>query len=185
MKCNRKDVEFYKNSRKKNGLKSICKQCEYEYKKNYRNNNRGYIRELRRNRRKTNKQESLRVIFSSRVRNTLKKLSKSKNGESITKYLPYKFSELKTHIESQFESWMNWDNWGIFDKNSWNDNDPSTWAWQIDHIIPHSDLPYDSMEHENFNKSWALDNLRPLSAKQNFYDGVRRSRHVRAFTNRS
>jgi len=56
-------------------------------------------------------------------------------------------------------------------------NDQSTWTWQIDHIIPHSDLPYDSMDHPNFQKCWALDNLRPLSAKQNLEEGTRRIRH--------
>lgn len=38
-------------------------------------------------------------------------------------------------------------------------------------------LPYTSMEDENFQKCWALSNLRPLSAKQNNSDGVRRIRH--------
>lgn len=177
-KSKEEGVDFYRSNQKNNGVKSICKQCEYEYKKAYRNNNREHIRQLNRNRKKTNRHLNLRNIFSARVRNTLKKLAKSKNGESITKHLPYKFSELKQHLESQFEPWMSWDNWGVFNKSLWNDNDQSTWTWQIDHIIPHSLLPYDSMEHENFKKCWALENLRPLSAKQNFYDGVRRSRHV-------
>ena len=29
------------------------------------------------------------------------------------------------------------------------------------------------MEDDNFKKCWALENLRPLSAKQNIVDGVR------------
>ena len=51
--------------------------------------------------------------------------------------------------------------------NTWNDEDKSTWTWKIDHIIPQSKLPYSSMEEENFKICWALENLRPLSAKEN------------------
>jgi hypothetical protein len=72
---------------------------------------------------------------------------------------------------------MNWGNRGKFDPKTWDDNDTSTWKWQLDHIIPHSDLPYDSVEDENFKKCWSLENLRPLSAKQNVIDGTLRIRH--------
>lgn len=70
-----------------------------------------------------------------------------------------------------------WHNWGIYDKNKWDDNDQSTWTWQIDHIIPLSEFKYTSFEDESFKKCWALENLRPYSAKQNFIDGVMRTRH--------
>jgi hypothetical protein len=75
---------------------------------------------------------------------------------------------------------MNWDNQGVYNAKTWNDEDQSTWKWQIDHIIPQSDLPYYSMEDENFKKCWALENLRPLSAKQNVLDGTRRTRHKKS-----
>ncbi len=79
--------------------------------------------------------------------------------------------ELKAYLESQFESWMTWANHGRYDSKTWNDNDISTWTWQIDHIIPQSALPYDSMSHTNFVKCWELSNLRPLSAKANILKG--------------
>lgn len=82
--------------------------------------------------------------------------------------------ELHDHLESLFEPWMNWDNHGIYDVTSWNDDDSSTWTWQIDHIIPQSKLPYTSMDDENFRKCWSLSNLRPLSAKQNVNDNNHR-----------
>ena len=72
---------------------------------------------------------------------------------------------------------MNWNNHGLYRKNIWDDNDPLTWTWQLDHIIPHSVLPYKSMEDENFKKAWALSNLRPLSAKQNLLDDATKIRH--------
>jgi hypothetical protein len=100
-----------------------------------------------------------------------------KHNLSVTKYLPYSFDELRNHLEFQFESWMNWENHGVYDPKIWNDNNRSTWTWNVDHIIPQSDLSYKSMEEDNFRKCWALENLRPLSAKQNFLDGIHRIRH--------
>lgn len=75
---------------------------------------------------------------------------------STWKALPYSPEELKEHIEKQFEPWMNWDNYG----NKYG-------QWNIDHIYPQSKLPYDSLEHPNFQKCWALENLRPLCAIKN------------------
>lgn len=89
----------------------------------------------------------------------------------------YSIDMLLNHLASQFEPWMHWGNWGIYKAYLWDDNDSSTWTWQIDHIIPQSDLPYNNVNHPNFKKCWALENLRPLSAKQNILDGVYRVRH--------
>jgi hypothetical protein len=72
---------------------------------------------------------------------------------------------------------MTWSNWGNYSRETWDDKDISTWTWQIDHIVPHSNFNYTSMEDENFRKCWALLNLRPLSAKQNNIDGANRIRH--------
>ena len=96
---------------------------------------------------------------------------------SCLKFLPYAIQQLKDHLEKQFESWMNWENQGKYIVNEWDDNNTKTWKWQIDHIMPQSDLPYKSMEDENFKICWALSNLRPLSAKQNLIDGTTRIRH--------
>jgi hypothetical protein len=93
------------------------------------------------------------------------------------KFLSYTIEELKLHLEKQFESWMNWDNYGIYKSKLWDDDDQSTWRWQIDHIIPQSNFLYTSMEDENFSKCWDLNNLRPYSAKQNCIDGATRVRH--------
>lgn len=116
----------------------------------------------------------LRINLSTSILGSLKKNGSSKNGSSIMNFLPYTIEELKVHLEKQFEPWMNWENRGQYNITTWNDNDSTTWVWQIDHIIPHSKLPYTSMEDENFKKCWSLENLRPLSAKQNNIDGNRR-----------
>jgi hypothetical protein len=84
----------------------------------------------------------------------------SKMGNSFSKRLGYSSIEFKKHIENQFTPEMSWDNYGTY--------------WHLDHIIPHSHTPYDSMEHPNFLKAWALSNLRPLEAHQNMSEGNRR-----------
>ena len=112
--------------------------------------------------------------MSRRIRHSI-----NKNNESCIKYVGFSMIELKIHIESLFEPWMNWDNYGVYNKNNWKDNDQSTWTWQLDHIVPHSEFKYDSYDHPDFKKCWCLDNLRPLSSKQNLIDGTNRTRHSR------
>ena len=78
---------------------------------------------------------------------------------------------------------MNWDNQGIYNPKTWDDNDTTTWKWQIDHIIPESDFNYITPNDPEFKECWALKNLRPLSAKQNILDGVSRIRHKKYYEN--
>lgn len=108
----------------------------------------------------------------------LKSTGGSKLGNSIRDFVGWNNFELKNHIEKQFASWMNWNNYGKYNHKIWKDDDIATWTWQLDHIIPRSDLPYTNMDDENFKKCWSLNNLRPLSAKQNILDGTSRVRHL-------
>lgn len=150
-----------------------------EYRRTRVEKDRENLRNWQNKKRKEDPIFKLRGIVSTSVCIAIKKLGYSKNG-SILKNLPYSIQTLKDHLEAQFEPWMNWDNHGKYSSKTWDDNDSSTWTWQIDHIIPHSDLPYKSMSDENFLKCWALKNLRPLSAKQNLIDGTTRVRHKTA-----
>lgn len=124
-------------------------------------------------RRKKDPAYRLRKDLSTRIYAELKKVGGSKNRESIMRHFPYSIQELKEHLEKQFEPWMTWENQGKYNVVSWKDDDIITWTWQLDHIVPQARLPYSSMEDDNFKKCWALDNLRPLSAKQNVIDGNR------------
>jgi predicted transcriptional regulator len=119
----------------------------------------------------------IRLLISNHIRIALNKQGISKDNESSIKYLPFTTDELVTHFEFQFEPWMTWQNHGLYIPSTWDDNDSTTWTWQIDHIIPHSTFKYTSMEDESFRQCWSLSNLRPLSAKQNNEDGVNRTRH--------
>lgn len=154
-----------------------CRERNRKYLANNKEKRRRYKNEHETNKRRTDPSYKLRVYVSVYIGGTLKKSGGSKNGISCFKKLPYSPQQLMKHLESQFEPWMNKNNHGEYDTKTWKDNDSSTWKWQLDHIIPQSDLPFTSMEDDNFKKCWALENLRPLSAKQNILDGVNKTRH--------
>jgi hypothetical protein len=195
-KCGKeKDLLMFAKYRYKNNLlhKATCRECNKPARKiyytnhveeiiikvsNYRKKNRSKINEQNRKRRECDLGYRLYDSVRSVIKTSIKRSGGRKNRLSSLKYLPYTIQQLKDHLEKQFKPWMSWQNWGRYNSNTWNDNDPSTWTWQIDHIIPQSDLPYTSMEEENFNKCWSLQNLRPLSAKQNIIDGPTKIRHI-------
>lgn len=153
------------------------------YGKMYRNTNKEKIKIKNRiyskNRKEVDVLFKLRSRLSASIANALKTNNGTKNKKSIKDFLSYSIQELKEHLEIQFEPWMNWGNYGKYKSNFWNDQDASTWKWNIDHIIPQSLLPYTSMSDDNFKKCWALENLRPLSAKQNIIEGANKIRHAK------
>lgn len=127
---------------------SVCDDCR-----------RKQLRKSDNNRLHSSPIHKLRLYTSNAIKRGLKRQNGSKLGASIMKHLPYSIEEFKSHIENLWEPWMTWENYGTLKKGEK--------RWNIDHIIPQSKLPYDSMEHPNFQKCWALDNLRPLDALEN------------------
>jgi hypothetical protein len=147
------------------------------YIQNWKTENKSHINKQERSKNKNDINFKLRKNISRSVSNALSKKGFSKNNSSILSYLGYSISQLKYHLENLFEPWMNWDNYGQYNKETWNDHDQSTWFWQLDHIVPHSLFHYTSMDDYAFKQCWSLNNLRPLSAKKNIIDGARRTRH--------
>ena len=157
-----------------NEEKERLKQYWKEYRQKNKEKRRIQNREYERNKRANDINFKLRKAISNAVYIALAVNNSTKNNLSILLFLVYTMEVLKQHLESLFEWWMNWDNWGIYNPKTWDDNDPSTWTWQIDHIIPQSHFKYTSMDSEEFRRCWALENLRPYSAKQNILEGNRR-----------
>ncbi len=166
---NKEKIKNYYNNYVKNNKNKIHKRLKYYYL-----NNKEKIFYQQKQKYHQNPSVKIRKILSSSIRSKLLESNYFKKSLSILKYLPYSIQELRFHLESQFEDWMNWNNYGSFKVETWDDNDISTWTWQIDHIIPHSNFKYSSMEDKQFIDCWALTNLRPLSSKQNLLDGNRR-----------
>jgi len=100
---------------------------------------------------------TIRQAISAAV-GTYTYISSKDAWEEIKICCGYDVDQLLDHIESQFDENMTWDNWG---------RGTDQYYWQIDHIIPRSDLIYDSLQHPNFIKCWSLENLRPLEATEN------------------
>ncbi len=172
--------EYYiKNKKEIKGYRAKHKEEIREYDKQYRAENKEELKEYKKqyqkNKYKTDIVFRLRINISRAIYTTLRKNGSSKNGQSILKYLPYTSEELKNYLELLFESWMNWGNNGVYCRSAWNENDQSTWVWNLDHIIPQTYLPYTSMEDDNFKICWALENLRPYNAKKNIEEKNNRS----------
>lgn len=183
-KCRKikKENEYYqcirkqKDGTKYKSLRDYCIDCVLILKREYCIENRDKIikmrqteefkikrREAKKKRLREDPVYKLRESISNTVNKAFKKFGSNKVGNSILKYLNYEITALRDHLESQFDEHMTWENHGTY--------------WHLDHIIPQSDLPYLSMEDDNFKKCWALDNLRPLEARQNVLDGIHRVRH--------
>jgi hypothetical protein len=177
-----KIVKDVRNYRVENKDKiSVYKKEYYEDNKDsikqYQSKNRDKIQKAANKQRQSRRHSDPSFRLRTYVSNSIRDVLKGKKNSSTWKSLPYSPQELKEHLEAQFEFWMTWDNHGRYNPQTWNDNDPTTWTWQIDHIIPQTDLPYTSMSDDNFQECWALENLRPLSSKQNIVEGANRSRH--------
>lgn len=149
----------------------IIKEQQKEYRIKNKAAIRAYNNNLEKEKRKTDPAFRLRKDFSRTIQNALKEAGGSKRGKSMMDFLPYSIRELKKHLEKQFEPWMSWDNHGFYITNRYDPNNQLTWTWHIDHIIPQSKLPYSSMEDNNFQKCWALSNLRPLKSIDNIKKG--------------
>lgn len=63
--------------------------------------------------------------------------------------------QLRDHLESQFDSDMNWGNYG-------KGRGRGRGGWEIDHIVPVYMFDYQAYEDPSFKQCWQLTNLRPL-----------------------
>jgi len=170
--------EYYKDKSRRNGHEPVCKQCrqadksikerQKEYKEKNKDIHRDYSREYLRKRRAEDPAFRLYKNVRTRVAQTLKEFGEHKknkvktNKEYYNKYfsvLNYSPEDLVEHIERQWIEGWDWNNYGE--------------VWVVDHIYPHSKLPYDSIEHPNYKKAWALRNLRPLSKEDNSSKGAK------------
>jgi hypothetical protein len=151
---------YYKNN----------KQTKINYYFKHKDKIKNYHKKYNKNRSKIDINFKLRRNIARLILLHLKKHNLKKT-KSTFYYMTYTIEELKTHLEKMFEPWMSWENQGIYKLSKWNDNDPSTWTWQIDHIIPQSS--FDFTDEEQIKKCWSLENLRPLSSKENLLKGNR------------
>lgn len=107
----------------------------------------------------SSQRECRRFVLNTRMRNRMgQALRRGKGGVSWTEVAGYSVDELMAHLERQFVRGMGWNNMG---------------EWHIDHIVPLATFRYESASDPEFKRAWALTNLRPLWAKENFRKGAR------------
>jgi hypothetical protein len=134
---------YYENKDKVLGIQK-------EYKVNNREKYNAYQRKYRQARRKND--PMFRFLNSTRVRlaRVLKGLKKSKH---TTEILGCSLEFFKSHLESQFTSGMNWQNYG---------NGPE--KWNVDHRIPLAM----AKTQEDIEKLCHYTNLQPMWSIDNF-----------------
>lgn len=156
-------------------------------RKQYAIDNKESINKAQRDRRKNDPVYAARRDASREVGKKLQQFGSSKQGKSTKNHFPWTDEELKADFEAKFllpenlgpdgKPWMTWQNRGRYNPKTYDPNDASTWTWQMDHIIPHSEFHYETMDCKEFEECWGLTNLRPLNSKQNILDGTHRTRH--------
>lgn len=141
-----------KNNRKNYKTPPVEKTRAYRNKHKDRIN--AYMRDYRTKRMQRSKHRISSRMYAA-VRREVKKF-----GASTTKTIQglYTNEELFNHLESQFTDGMSWDNMS---------------EWHIDHIRPVASFDYDSTDHPDFKKCWALNNLQPMWAKDNMSKGAK------------
>lgn len=103
--------------------------------------------------------ENPKIHLDTNMGNAIYQVLRSKkDGQSWEKLVGYTLKDLIKHLESQFECWMNWANYG---------------KWHIDHIRPISSFHYEIPEDPEFQECWALKNLQPMEAIANIKKGSR------------
>lgn len=145
--------EYNKKSYKKNKDKLLCDMKEYYL------NNKEYIKERNKkyikNRRNSDHLFKLKTNISKRINKALTTNGYTKRSRTH-EILGCAFAEFKTHIESKWEPWMSWDNYGLY-------NGELNYGWDIDHIVPVSS----AKTEEELIKLNHYTNLRPLCSKIN------------------
>ena len=179
----KEDLKIYNKqyqSDHKEEIKEKKKQYDSDHKEETKKRNKQYGLDHKEERNILRKQKrqsdpAVRIMHNASVavNKMLKRNDGSKQGKSSREAFSFTGDQLIAHIEKQFSHpdnldengnvWMTWENQGNYD--------PDKKTWHLDHIIPQSKLTFNSYEHTNFNKCWALENLRPLEAIRNLKKG--------------
>lgn len=154
-KYRRKNKEKIKKQQKEYGKKYRFMNREKESKRQqeyYKKNKKKVIKrttKYHKNQYQVNPKIRLNQSISVLIRRSLKGNKQRRHWES---YVDFTQEELALHLEKQFLVGMTWANYG---------------EWHIDHIVPISAFNYDSPDHIDFKRCWALSNLRPMWATEN------------------
>lgn len=167
----KKNKDKVKESKKKSYLNN--KEKNLKYAKEYRDTNKIVLNKKNKiyselNKDKRNNRDSERKVndplfkltcnLKCLIRSSLKQNGFTKNTKTYN-ILGCTFSEFKEYIESKFESWMNWNNYGNPKDGEYSLNK----TWDFDHIIPLSS----ARTEDELLKLNHYTNLQPLCSYTN------------------
>lgn len=167
--CRGRKVDKVKQAKYRKSWYSLNKKSENLKSRVWRANNKEVVKMLNiknkkqrnlycKNRLKNHINFKLTKYLRTRLYNAIK--SNQKVGSAVSD-LGCSIGELKKHLESQFESWMNWDNWGPYD--------PNKDTWHLDHKEALAN--FDLTNIEELKKVCSYTNLRPYKAIDNILKG--------------
>jgi len=148
--------EYQKEYVEKN--KIDIKNYQKEYNKSYKEKNKDIINKKSKEKRENDPLYKLTCNIRSLIFKSLKNKGFIKESRTY-EILGCSYEDFKIYLESKFESWMNWDNYGnpkvgIFELNK---------TWDVDHIIPLSS----ATSEEEVIKLNHYTNLQPLCSYTN------------------
>lgn len=179
-----RDKEYQKKYRENNKEKQkkyhekyceLNKEKQQTYFKEYYKKNRDKKKEYLKEYRKNNKEKILAKVYSyrnnrkkidplfklmSNIKTMISKIISNKGyikKDKTEQILGCSINEFKKYLESLWEPWMTWDNYGKYEKDKFNT------GWDVDHIIPTSSAKTE-VELYNLNH---YTNLQPLCSKIN------------------
>ena len=157
--------ERHKEYRQNNATKEKIRHKKYYNEnldkiKNYRQSDLAKKRrnELHKEKMKTDNLYAIKHKIRTLISVSIKTKGYNKKSKTF-EILGCSYDEFKTHIESQFKSWMTWDNHG----NSKNKVVEPNKTWDLDHIVPISS----AVNEEDIIKLSHYTNFRPLCSYEN------------------
>lgn len=129
--------EYFKSYQEKNAdkIKEYSKEWHLKNKTtrntnslNYYYDNKEIINQKVKLKRQTDILTKIKHNISSLIRQSIKRQGLIKQTKTIS-ILGCSYNDFREHLESKFEPWMTWDNYGLY-------NGTPNYGWDIDHVRP-------------------------------------------------
>jgi len=155
-----KKREYYKENKeyikdKMSKHYSLNKDSKLEYQKEYASLNKKSRNTYLVNRKKTDNLYRLTCHMTNMVYSAIKRGGYTKKSHTY-EIIGCSYEFLLGYLEAKFESWMTWENKGLY-------NGKLNYGWDIDHIVPLSS----ALNEEELLKLNHYSNLQPLCSKTN------------------
>jgi hypothetical protein len=156
---------YYSDSQNTRIYDAHCINCKNTINTNWHENNREYHNLLNAHNNRVLYKDVINETHIIKIKNDYAYKLKKQLGSAVWAYLkrdsnskylsllPFHISELKPHLEKQFKSDMNWNNYGT--------------CWSLDHIKPISSFNIVDENCDDFRECWSFNNLQPLYVSEN------------------